>query len=338
MASPLFLSAQYVGTTLSVYFNRAITATLSQELNGFTVELNGSPLAVTFNSINNNALRINLPGAPVPSDVLTVEYDGAGTIVDAATATDPALAFGPATAIETADPATAYQAVIQPNNTLTVFFNEPVASTDNDLITGVVVTVDSVGVSLIGTVATLAADLRSITYVFPFNLTYTDVVEFEYDGLGTLYSWPSGALAAFTLTAFNLSTDGLPTSAYPLSYISKYAIVPENSVAKPRLGVSLNPVDIRLVSEFGPARVTTGGIFGITLTNPLGISVAGKLVDVVDGADITQHFSGAYSAADIYAAAVDWQNVMVVRIGLELGRVRAAGQSITPTSTVIVQV
>ena len=339
MAVPLFLSAQYSGTAFSIYFNRAIQATLGSELVGFTFELNGSPIVPVFSAIVQNALAVTLPGAPLITDVLTVRYNGLGTITDAATGLDSATAFLAQTATLRASPAIAYVAsVTVANNVIAIAFNEPVASVNGNLVTGWLASINSVPISMLAVTGSLSADLRTLSLTFPNNFAYVDDVDIAYTP-GGLYSWPTGVVAAFSLTnIFNRSTNGLPTSQYPLSYVSKYQVIPQSGVAKPKLGVSLNPVDIRVVSEYGPAQVTTGGIFGITVTNPAGISVGGKLVDVVDGAEITQTFMGSYSAADIVAAAQNWQAQVIVRISVALGTARAADQSVTPATTVIVQV
>jgi hypothetical protein len=338
MTVPLLLSSQYVGTTLYIFFDRAVTATPASELNGFTFELNSVPLVPVFLAITQNALSVTLPGAPISTDILTVEYDGLGTVTEAVAPFDPAAAFAAYTAFEIPEVPVPYSAETSANNAIDILFNEPIASTDGDLVTGWLVSVNAIPISMVGVTAALSDDQRSLTLTFPSNFEYTDDITIDYTP-GTIYSWVSGYLPVFSLVVANLSTDGLPNSQYPLSYVTKYEVTLSNGIGYPKLGVSLNPVDVTLVAEYGPVRVFTGGTFGITLTNPLGITIAGKFVNIVDGLLITEKFDdSSVSAADRVVASQEWQDVIISRISQGLGKVRADDQSITVINTVIVQV
>lgn len=339
MAIPLLLSAQYVGTSLYVFFDRAIMATPASELAGFTFQINAITVFPIFSSITQNALIVVLGGIPAPSDIVTVAYDGLGTIVEAAAPNDPAAAFSAFTAFEIPEIGIAYEATVtSASNEIEIRFNEPLASLDGDLVTGWVTTLNAVPISMVGVTGSLSNDQRTLTLTYPSNFEYTASVVVDY-APGTLYTWPTGLVAAFSLEAANLSTDGLPSSQYPLSYVTKYEIQFASGIATPKLGVSLNPVDVNLVAEYGPAQVWTGGIFGITLTNPMGIAVPGKFVNIIDGLLISEKFSmpGA-STADILTAAEEWQTTVITRISQALGKVRADDQSLVVNDTVVVQV
>lgn len=339
MTAPVLLSAQYTGSTLYVIFDRAIAVTPAQELDGFTFENDGTPFVPAYISLDENAMLINLGFSPTPSNEVTVAYDGLGTVTEAVAPFDPALAFTAYTTFEIPEVPLPYLArVLTTNNQIAIYFNEPVASTDDDLVTGFVIEVDTVPISMVGVTGALSDDQRTLTLTFPSNFAYDNGVEVIYVP-GTLYTWDSGAVGAFELDADNLSTDGLPTSQYPLSYLTKYEVEILQGVAIPKIGVSLNPVDNKLVQEYGPARISTGGTFGITLTNPMGITVIGKFVYVTDGIVVSEHFFDAsVSMADRVTAAEEWQDAIIVRIAQALGKVRADDQSVILNATTIVQV
>lgn len=342
MTAPIISSVQVDNLTLYIIFDRAIQATPTLELNGFTFLKNGLPNLPVFSVITQNALICTLGAPLIGGDTFTTQYvSGSGTVVDAATGLDPAVSFGPLAYTAYPVVPVIFGAVIGVdgnNNVLGLITTEPTVATDGNFLTGITVTIDAVPISLVGVTVTVAPGSPFLFFTFPSNFTYDDDVVISYDGLGTLYSYNSGAVGAFTQTPANLSTDGLPNSAYPLSFVTNYAIEMISTTARGRLGVSLNPVDIQLVKEYGPAIVLTGGTFGITMSNPSGVTVLGKAVAIVDGADIIQDFFVANQSAWSIAAAKDWEAQITVKIGIELGRLRAIAQSVTLGDDVVVSV
>ncbi len=340
MTAPIIQSVQVSGTTLYIIFDRAISATLGSELNGFTFLKNGSSNTPVFSVITQNALIATLGTALVGGDTYTTTYvSGSGTVVDAATGLSPATSFGPLAYVAYPTvPKFVYGVVGEGgNNKIALHFSAPVGATGGTFITGTVVSINAVPISMVGVTAAANSDQTVWTLTFPSNFTYNAVVTSAYTP-GTLYTWPAGALAAFTATFLNVSTDGEPDSAYPLSYVTNYAIDMISTVARARLGVSLNPVDIELVKRYGPVIILTGGTFGVTMDNPSGVQIMGRAVTLVDGADIVQDFHVTDHVPYAVDAAKDWEVQITVKIGVALGALRALDQSITLGDNVVVSV
>jgi hypothetical protein len=344
MTSPVIQSVQHSGTTLYIIFDRAITVTPASELNGFTFtrDPGAVPVVPVYASVDQNALIATIV-ALTPGQTLTVTYDNAtGTVVDAATGLDDATNF----TIE----AVAYY--VQPlvvsaqtgrgagnNNKLTITFSEPVGSPTADLIAGFEITVDSVPLDLTGATASLNEDQTQLTITCVNNFSYNDTLGLTYTAAdGDLYSWPSGVLADFTLVPLNISNDGWPDSGYPLSIVTQSPVTITAGTAVGTLGVSLNPVDIQLVTKYGPAQVNIGGTFGVTLSNPDGVDVLGSYANIVDGALIAQSFAVAGHVPYAVDAAKDWLNVITTKIGIKLGELRQLDQSIVLNSIAYEQV
>lgn len=346
MTAPNILSIQYDGLTLRIIFDIAITGTVAQELDGFTFTKTPGPTTIipTFDSFDQNAIVCTLPGSIGAGETLSVDYnDAVGTIVDSATGIDSANAFTDEVAVETySTPIVrrAQAAADGVNDHVTVFFGEPVASPTDDLLAGFTIEIDDVAIDLSSATATLNDDLTELTIDTGTNFEYTDVVDVIYDdAAGDLYSWPSGVVASFTLDDIdNNSTDGLPTSDYPLSHVIAQPLNIVDNVVHCELGVSLNPIDIELAARYGPLQVYTGGTYGVTVGNPTGIAVDGSFIDIVDGAELTQSFNDPASLTNAVDAANDWLDTITTKIGIELGEARAKDQSITLGSRTITPV
>lgn len=343
MAAPAIQSIQYTGTTLYIIFDEAVSVTGGSELDGFTFTKTPGPVSISpvFSSVAENAIIATLPGPIGALETLTVDYSSlTGTVVDDATGTFPAPSFTGQVAVQYyAAPIirraqVAYTGV---NDELSIFFGEPVGSPTNDLLTGFTVEVDNVALDLTSATATLNADQTILTINTGTNFSYSDVVDVIYlDTAGDLYSWPSGAVASFTLNAItNSSTDGLPNSAYPLStIISPQPQVCANAVTA-CIQISLNPIDIQLIQKYGPVTVITGGTFG---TAPNQITILGNERTIQDGAEICESFTSTTSVVYAADAANDWQDWIVTRIGILLGNIRAIDQSVTLNSLSVNQV
>ncbi len=334
MTAPALLSVQYIDnspldSTVYVFFDRAVSGTATL---GWTVVLNGSPVAVGGGAVQDNALALTIPTA-VAISTLTVAYsDATGDLVEAAAPNDPVATFTAQTAVSypVLGQAVRAQAGVGANDVLVIYFGEPVAATGGDLLAGITIEVDDQALDLSSATASLNADQTQLSIDTGTNFSYVDVVDVIYDaGTGTLRTWPTGTQADFTFDAIdNLSTDGLPTSSYPLSYVITGPVDVCQQVATGTAQVSLNPIDIELVSRYGPVNVITGGTFGVTVSNPSGITVLGAQVSIVDGLVITQDFTSSIMAWAT-DAALDWQEQIKDRIGVALGQIRAIDQSVT---------
>jgi len=340
MTAPIIQSVQVSGTTLYIIFDRAIQATLGSELNGFTFLKNGSSNVPVFSIITQNALIATLGAPIVGGDTYTTTYvSGSGTIKDAATGLSPAASFGPLAYVAYPTvPKFIYGVVGQGgNNKIALVFSAPVGATSGTFVTGIAVSINAVPISMVGVTAAVNSDQTIWTLTFPSNFAYNAVVTAVYTP-GTLYTWPAGSLAAFTAAFLNISTDGEPNSAYPLSYVTNYAIDMISTVARARLGVSLNPVDIELVKRYGPTIILTGGTYGVTMDNPSGVQVLGRAVTLVDGADIIQDFHVTDHVPYAIDAAKDWEVQITVKIGVALGVLRALDQSVTLGDNTVISV
>lgn len=333
MTAPLIQSVQHSGMTLYVIFDRAISATPTQELDGFTAtKTPGGVQALVFVAISQNALIATLPGAVLTGETLELAYvGGSGTIVDAATGLDAAPSFTEE-AVPYFESELAIRAIVGEggNDLLSVYFNQPVASPSGDLKLGFTITVNDVALDLTSATASLNDDATILTFDTTSNFSYNDVVDVEYDdAIGDLVTYPAAVVASFEFTSIpNISTDGLPDSQYPLSWVTSYTVTVVDTVATGTLGVSLNPIDISLVAKYGPVLLLTGGTFGITISNPLGIEVVGKSVPIVDGLLVSQSFVYPGTIVNAVNAAKDWQVQMIAKIAFLLGQIRAIDQGI----------
>src|SRR6056297_410898 len=245
MTAPVIQSVQHSGTTLYIIWDRAVTAS---DLTGFTFTKDGTPISPSFGSVSENAVIATLGGAI--TGTLLASYNGAGTVAEAVAPADATTAFTDQVGVAyyTVPTVRRAQAGFTANDTVTVFFGLPVGSPTADLITGLTIEVDDVALDLSSATASLSADQTQLTIDTGVNFAYNATVDVIYDsGTGDLFSWPTGALSDFTLNAIqNLSTDGLPNSSYPLSYVIREELVSANNVVTATLSIALNPIDIEL--------------------------------------------------------------------------------------------
>lgn len=346
MTAPVLLSAQYDDANLTLYliYDRAVTGTVAQELDGYTFTLTlGGPIVPVFSSFDNNAIVCSLPGV-VGADTLTVDYnDAVGNTIEAVAPNDPVASFtGEVAVTYYAQPLVrrACVAFTGNNDDVTIFFSEPVASISGDLLLGLTIEYDDVALDLSGATAALNDDQTELTITTGTNASYDTIVDVIYDeSPGDLYTWPSGLVADFTLNDIdNKSTDGLPNSDYPLSVVIGKPVVVCQNVATGCIDVNLNIIDQELVKRYGPVELYTGGTFGVTVGNPAGITVVGGMVPIVDGAEICLEFNSAVDVAWATDAALDWTNTMVSRVGIALGTVRTTDQGVTLGDRTINQV
>ncbi len=332
MGIPTLLSSVYQDTTLRVIFSEAITAPGGDELDGFTFVLDGVPETPVLVGFDANALVVTLGGPVV--DTLTVAYvSGSGAIVSVSTA-EAAVTFAETPAVEYPSIAVVMRADCgQPaNDVVRVYFSEPVASTADDLIDGFTISVNGTDLVLVGATATLDDTLTTLSIATGTDFAYSDEVDVAYvQADGSLYSYASGNVANFEFLAIdNLSTVGLPDSQYPLSWVTSYTPVIEDKAVIATIGLTLNPIDIKLVAQYGPAILITGGTFGETEENPDGVEILGKRVTLIDGIQFFERFAVPGMAPSwLVAAANDWQTVMTNKIGQILGQYRAIDQTLT---------
>ena len=197
---------------------------------------------------------------------------------------------------------------------------------------------DDVALDLSAATASLNSDQTQLTVDTGVNFAYNATVDVIYDdSAGDLYTWPTGTVSSFTLNDIqNTSTDGLPNSSYPLSYVIREELSVANNVVTATVSIALNPIDIELAIRYGPVTVYTGGTFG---TSPDTIVVVGSNTAVVDGKQISQAFSDASLTVDKVAlAASDWLTTVATRVSIALGEARTADQSTVLGSRTVQQV
>ncbi len=335
MTAPTIQSIQHNGLALYIIFDRDISNVAN--LTAFTFEINPGATVVTptFTAIQGTAITATLATPVGVGETLSGSYTdpGAGVsqVLEAAAPNDPATSFADEDAIAYYTQPLVRRAEVAAagvNDAITIFFSEPVSAGDGDLLNGFTVSYDGEDVPLTAAVATLNADLTELTIATGSDAAYSAVVVVEYTG-GDLTSYPTGAVADFSLTAVNRSTDGLPNSSYPLSYVVKKALSLANNIVTAQLDVTLSVVDVTLSGKYGPLTVYTGGTFGVTIDNPDGITVVGGTPTIVSGSRITQTFSFAGHVKYATDAAADWQTTVTQRLAIELGKLRAADQGIT---------
>lgn len=334
MPSPLILSVQYTETELLIIFNQAVSNV--SDLAAFTFsQASGNPFVPTFSAVDANAIVADIGAAP--DSPLEVSYTdpGAGPSQVQSLAGDPAQDFTDVAAIQQFPTADLVSDVIvgrDGNNVVTIKFTQPVASTDNQPLDGFTVTYDGQALDLTSALAELSPDLREINIYTGVNASYNTAVEITYDDTdGSLYTWAdvTGFVSSFTRVALNLATDGLPDSQYPNSLAYRRPVGVGDGVAKPQIEVYLNPVDRKIVKQYGPLRVYTGGAgFGINSAHPSGTSIVGGTPDVVDGTVLSVTISIPGDTVQAVAAAQDWLEVVTARLAIELGKLRATDASV----------
>jgi hypothetical protein len=332
MANPALHSAQYSGSTLYLFWDRAV-AVDPLVADDITLLHDGAVLSILSFVVDQNALIFTLDG-PVTGE-LDVSYADTNDYVTAADGGDPALAFTEVVAQELYEVAVAVSALAgEPaNNEITVLFSQPVFAIDGDPSQGFIVTVNGQVVSSSAFTGRISADQSSVVLTLPFNLTYLDIVQLDYSSVpgDGLYTIPGGDVDDFEFAEVpNLSTDGLPESAYPLSTVVRQPVKMVASQARGELNLYLNPIDRALTAEFGPAVITTGGTFGDEQLN-----FTGKQVTLQDGAIMTCSFANGTNTASNVNAAKDWLEVITERISRELGRLRTNSQSVVMGDVVV---
>lgn len=331
MGIPTLLASVYSGTSLRIIFDEAVSVSGGIELNGFTFVRNGSSETPTFTSVAQNAIQATLTGSVT---TLTVAYNsGTGNVVSVSTS-QAATSFSATAAVAYPVVAVTERADAgQPaNDVVRIYFSQPVASTTDALKLGFTIKINTVPLVLTSATASLDSTLTILSIATGTNFAYSDIVDVLYDHtVGTLYSWPTGIVADFSFTAIpNLSTDGLPNSQYPLSWVTSEVPTIDDRTVISCLGLTLNPIDVKLVAEYGPALLLTGGTFGVTDANPAGVSILGHQVILIDGILFCERFTNlAYPPSWLVAAADDWQTTMTTKIGVILGQYRAIDQTLT---------
>jgi len=343
MTAPSILSAQHQDTTLYIIFDRAISVTGGSELDGFTFTLDpGGVITPSFSSVDDNALIATLSSAVNPGETLNVDYDsGTGTVVEAVAPNDPAgdfdvdaVAYFETPIVRRAETGSG----AGNNDDVTIFFGEPVASTDGDLLAGITINVNTASIDLSSATASLNADQTELTISTGTNFVFSDTVTVDYDdSSGNLKTFPTGFVASFTgLAVTNLSTDGLPDSQYPNSFAVKQPLDVKDSVVTGVVAVNLNPVDLELVDKYGPISIVTGGDFGTSTT----CTIVGGNQNIIDGVEVKESFTKDACGSIVNAtdAAADWQDKIIDRISVELGALRTIDQNVTNVNETVVSI
>jgi len=337
MTAPTIQSVQHDGTTLYIIFDRAVQNVADLDAFTFTITPGPSVITPSFSSIDDNAVIGTLVSPVGAAETLTVDYTDPGadpSQVQEAGSGDAANSFTGEVAVEYFSVSLVRRAEWANdgnNDTVTIFFGEPVGSTDGDLVAGFTVEINDVAIDLSSATASLNDDQTELTLDTGTNALFSDTVDVIYDSAtGNLHSWPSGLVGDFTLNDIdNNSTDGLPTSSFPLSFVTEKELVVCGNAVEACLEVSLNPVDQELAKKYGPLTVFTGGTYGVTVGNPDGLTITGATETIVDGATICVTFTSTVDTKFATDAGADWQDVITTTIGNALGAARATEQSIT---------
>jgi hypothetical protein len=129
----------------------------------------------------------------------------------------------------------------------------------------------------------------------------------------------------------NASKAGDPSSTYPLSSVVKYLPVIRNSTVVATIGLDLNLVDQKLLSEYGPAVVDFGGTFGA-------VFVAQRLLPLSTGMQVVQNFVVQGHVDQASDAATLWLTAVTSRIATAIVALRTTDQSVVLSQQTIVQV
>lgn len=333
MSAPTILSAQYTDTQLLIIFNQAI-ANVS-DLDAFTfTQSSGNPFTTTFSGLSQNAVVVETAAAPDSDLEVSYTDPGAGSSQVQSVDGDPAPSFTIQAIEQFPDLDLVSDVIIgrDSNSTITIKFSQPVASTENQPLDGFEVTYDGELLDLSSALAELSSDLRELNIHTGVNASYSTEVVVSYDDSeGSLFTWgdPQGSVDSFSRTALNISTDGLPDSQYPNSLAYRLAVGVGDGVAYPKIEVYLNPIDRRIVRQYGPLMVYTGGAgFGTNSSYPNGINIVGGEVQVVDGTTLSVTVNVPGDSVQAVAAAQDWLDVVTARLAIELGKLRAIDVSV----------
>ena len=304
---------------------------------------------------------------------------GGSSIRDAATGLDAATPFTKTAVDAYVIPTVVQALAGWPTSTqITLQFSRPVASASGDLVAGFSVSINSSPV-VGSITATLSPNQTRLYLTVPSSISYTSSVSVTYsattgnlftqllptshsDGTsvggiasdtiaivgvpsettsttGTVAGTAVSEVDTFTVAATNVSTNGLPTSGYPLSTVVKAAPVVVSGVVNAQMTLGLNPIDVVLVERYGPVRVAIGGTFGITVETPSGIYAGSdSLVTLVDGVVIKQTFSSGVNPSAAVIAANDWLTTIAGAVSQALGQVRAIDQAVGPLTGSLQQV
>jgi len=292
---------------------------------GFTVTVNTVPVAIASAAYAFGGLTLELDVPFDPEvDVVEVVYAGANLLT-----VSSSLPVAPFT--ETAVPplvaphVTSVTVLRATPNVIELVFREPVTTLDGDLLGGFGLTINGAGVSLLTATATQSQQLTVLTIQTDVAISYNATVVLSYSGgIGDLvFPLSDIEVGAFTITAENLSTVGWPEDGSPLSTILLYKLRAVSKSVVADIGVNLNIVDRELVKQFGPVTVDVGGYFGQpTVLPPDGYFVPGRLVELTDGITISQSFNVPNDTPGAAVAAADWQNAVLARVQVALGRMR----------------
>lgn len=378
MTAPVIVSCQVRGTNLYLIFDRAITATTVTGITA-TTQPSGVVNALTFVGVSGNTLTATLASGLSTGQSLAVVLVGGSSIRDAATGLDAATPFTKTAVDAYVIPTVVQALAGWPTSTqITLQFSRPVASASGDLVAGFSVSINSSPV-VGSITATLSPNQTRLYLAVPSSIGYTSSVSVTYsattgnlftqllptshsDGTsvggiasdtvaivgvpsettsttGTVAGTAVSEVDTFTVAATNVSTNGLPTSGYPLSTVVKAAPVVVSGVVNAQMTLGLNPIDVVLVERYGPVRVAIGGTFGITVETPSGIYAGSdSLVTLVDGVVIKQTFSSGVNPSAAVIAANDWLTTIAGAVSQALGQVRAIDQAVGPLTGSLQQV
>lgn len=327
MTNPVVLSATCQASTINVVFDQGLVAPTNQPGRGFTFTADGgapvtpSGALITTTTVANDTVQLTGLGVINNTEAILVTFVPAGSLQNAGA--QQATGFTNQVATNGSTHAKLFAAVLAQNgadNTVaTLTWSLPVTATL--LATGLTAIANGTQACTITSVVP-GANARQMLVTFAQSYQYSDSLVLSYNqAVGT---WTSGTLIqSFSRQLTNASKSGTPSGTFPLSALTLYPLTVTLGYVRGQVGLTLNPVDLVVVGEFGPYMVDFGGTFGISTANPLGLSIPQDLEAVRDGMLVYADFPAAGNPQLAQQAALDWERQMQGRIATALTAMRA---------------
>jgi hypothetical protein len=336
MASPALLAITNSETYIDVQFDQTVIAPSGRYGEGFTITVNGAVrIAVTASQPAVDKVRLTITGVIQGGDKVLVTYTNAyGNLVNGTAET--AASFAATQTTNNSQHAALMSSVLAQNetdnNVITLSFDRPVTSV---LGYGTGLTVKSNTATVVPTTVLQGSDPRTIKITFAGGFQYSDVLTWSY--VSATGDWTSGYdyTDQTDVPVVNASRIGTPEDAYPLSSVIREQLTPVSSIVKATIVLDLNSIDYSIVTKFGPITVDFGGTFGVTVSNPAGITIAQDLVALKQGLKVTKDFYFATRPDWAAVAAAEWLTTVTNRISQALAAARTTDQAVVVGSRTV---
>jgi hypothetical protein len=329
MAAPALQSITNAETYIDVQFDQTVIAPSGRYGEGFSITVNGATrIAVTASQPAVNKVRLTITGVIQGGDKVMVAYTNVyGNLVNGSA--EVAASFSATQSTNNSQHAALMSSVLAlgqtDNNVITLSFDRPVTSV---LGYGTGLTVKSNGATVSPTSVLQGSDPRTIKITFAGGFQYSDVLTWSY--VSATGDWTSGYDYSdqTDVPVVNASRIGTPVDAYPLSSIIREQLTPVNSVVKATVILDLNSIDYDIVNKYGPLTVDFGGTFGVTVSNPAGVTIEQDLIALEQSLKVTKDFYFATRPDWAAIAAAEWLTTMTNRIGQTLAAARTTDQAV----------